>query len=121
MGLVGRRIVDREDAALQIPVGAGEFYWFGGVSQREGDSSGFFRTGGDNRTVPDLYPSGFLPNIITTVEDGSLAVGWRMLLGNDWDMDLSVNHGKSQFGFEERNWSPGGASSVSSRVVSSWR
>ncbi|HVQ33114.1 MAG TPA: TonB-dependent receptor [Lysobacter sp.] len=98
---------DAKDAYLwlngELPFGKGELYWFGGISKREGDSSGFFRSAGDNRTVPDLYPSGFLPNIITTVEDGSLAVGWRMLLGNDWDMDLSVNHGKSQFGFEERN------------------
>src|SRR5687768_9591623 len=86
-----------------LPIGAGELYWFGGISRREGDSSGFFRSAGDGRTVPELYPNGFLPNIITTVEDGSLAVGWRMLLGNDWDVDLSVNHGRSQFGFEERN------------------
>jgi iron complex outermembrane recepter protein len=98
---------DAKDAYLwlngELPVGGGELYWFGGVSQREGDSSGFFRTFDDNRTVPDIYPNGFLPNIITTVKDGSFAVGYRMVLGNDWDMDLSVNHGVSEFGFEERN------------------
>jgi iron complex outermembrane receptor protein len=87
----------------ELPLAGGELYWFGGLSKREGDSSGFFRTGDDNRTVPDLYPNGFLPNIITTVEDGSLAVGYRRALNDAWDMDLSVNHGKSKFGFEERN------------------
>ena len=87
----------------ELPLGGGELYWFGGASQREGDSSGFFRTGGDNRTVPELYPNGFLPNIITTVKDASLAVGYRRLLNEAWDMDLSVNHGRSKFGFEERN------------------
>ena len=86
-----------------LPVGAGELYWFGGLSRREGDSSGFFRSAGDNRTVPDLYPDGFLPNIITTVEDGSLAVGYRAPLGENWDWDVSVNHGRSRFGFHERN------------------
>lgn len=98
---------DAKDAYLwmngELPLGGGELYWFGGLSKREGDSSGFFRTGGDNRTVPELYPDGFLPNIITTVEDGSLALGWRMNLNENWDIDLSVNHGRSQFGFEEKN------------------
>jgi iron complex outermembrane recepter protein len=86
-----------------LPIGAGELYWFGGISRREGDSSGFFRSAGDGRTVPDLYPNGFLPNIITTVEDGSLAVGYRAPLGENWDWDVSVNHGRSKFGFHERN------------------
>lgn len=86
-----------------LPVGAGELYAFGGLSRREGDSSGFFRSAGDNRTVPDLYPDGFLPNILTTVDDGSIAVGYRAPLGNTWDWDISVNHGRSRFGFEEGN------------------
>ncbi|MBB1087759.1 TonB-dependent receptor [Lysobacter sp. SG-8] len=86
-----------------LPAGAGELYAFGGLSRREGDSSGFFRSAGDNRTVPDLYPDGFLPNILTTVDDGSIAVGYRAPLGNTWDWDISVNHGRSRFGFEEGN------------------
>ena len=86
-----------------LPVGAGELYWFGGLSRREGDSSGFFRSAGDDRTVPEVYPDGFLPNIITTVEDGSLAVGYRRPIGDIWDMDVSVNHGRSKFGYHERN------------------
>ncbi len=98
---------DATDAFLwmngELPVGAGELYWFGGLSRREGDSSGFFRSAGDNRTVPALYPNGFLPNIITTVEDASLAVGYRARLNDIWDWDLSVNHGRSEFGFHERN------------------
>jgi iron complex outermembrane recepter protein len=98
---------DAKDAYLWlnggIGLGGGELYWFGGLSQRKGDSSGFFRSAGDGRTVPDLYPNGFLPNIITTVEDGSLAVGYRSQLGENWDWDVSVNHGRSQFGFHERN------------------
>ena len=86
-----------------LPAGAGELYWFGGVSRREGNSSGFFRSAGDDRTVPELYPNGFLPNILTTVDDASLAVGFRAPLGERWDWDVSVNHGRSKFGFEESN------------------
>jgi iron complex outermembrane receptor protein len=55
----------------------GEFYSFGGVSHRTGDSAGFFRTAGDGRNVPSVYPNGFLPNIRTTVKDESLALGYR--------------------------------------------
>ena len=40
-----------------LPVGRGELYWFGGLSKRKGDSYGFFRSPGDNRTVPALYPN----------------------------------------------------------------
>ena len=98
---------DATDAYLwmngAIGAGNGEFYWFGGLSQREGDSSGFYRSAGDGRTVPALYPNGFLPNIITTVEDGSLAVGYKAPFNDNWDWDVSVNHGRSRFGFHERN------------------
>ncbi len=86
-----------------VPVGKGELYWFGGLSRREGDSSGFFRSAGDNRTVPALYPNGFLPNILTTVDDASLAVGYKAPIGENWDWDISINHGRSKFGFEEAN------------------
>jgi iron complex outermembrane receptor protein len=80
-----------------------EFYAFGGVSKRTGDSAGFFRSKGDGRTVPAVYPNGFLPNIMTTVKDASFAVGYRRDLANDWKWDMSVNHGRSELGFHERN------------------
>lgn len=82
---------------------AGEFYAFGGVSKRTGDSAGFFRSKGDGRTVPAVYPNGFLPNIMTTVKDASLAVGFKRDLANDWKFDISVNQGHSELGFHERN------------------
>jgi iron complex outermembrane receptor protein len=43
-----------------------EFYAFGGVSQRKSDSYGFFRSAGDDRTVPAVYPNGFLPRSTPT-------------------------------------------------------
>ena len=98
---------DAKDAYLwlngELPLGGGELYWFGGLSKREGSSFGFYRGPHDNRTVPALYPDGFLPNIVTTVEDASLAVGYRAKLNDTWDWDLSINHGRNRFGFEEHN------------------
>jgi iron complex outermembrane recepter protein len=87
-----------------IPVSSeGEVYVFGGVSHRTGDSAGFFRSAGDGRNVPAVYPNGFLPNIRTTVKDASLAVGYRRDLPNDWKVDFSVNHGRSELDFHEKN------------------
>jgi iron complex outermembrane recepter protein len=98
---------DATDAYLwlngEIPMGGGELYWFGGLSRREGSSFGFYRGPHDNRTVPNYYPDGFLPNIVTTVEDASLAVGYRARLGDNWDWDFSVNHGRNDFSFHESN------------------
>jgi len=85
-----------------VPAGGGEFYTFGGVSHRSGDSAGFFRTFDDGRNVPFVYPNGFLPNIRTTVKDGSLAVGYRRDLAAGWKADFSVNHGRSELDFHEK-------------------
>jgi iron complex outermembrane receptor protein len=81
----------------------GELYAFGGLSKRTGDAAGFFRSKGDGRSVPAVYPEGFLPNILTTVKDGSLALGYRRDLSGPWKLDLSVNHGRSELDFHERN------------------
>lgn len=86
-----------------IPTAGGELYAFGGASKRKGDSGGFFRPAEDSRNVPQIYPNGFLPNIVTTVQDASLAVGYRHDLPNGWSADASVNHGRSQLKFHERN------------------
>ena len=86
-----------------VPAGGGEFYAFGGVSHRTGDSAGFFRSAEDGRNVPAVYPQGFLPNIRTTVKDTSAAFGWRHDLPGDWKLDASVNHGRSELDFRERN------------------
>ena len=86
-----------------IPAGSGELYAFGGWSNRKGNSSGFFRSAGDGRTVPAIYPNGFLPTIITEPTDTSLAAGYRGTLAGDWKYDLGVNWGDSEFKFREEN------------------
>jgi iron complex outermembrane receptor protein len=85
-----------------LPAAGGEFYTFGGISHRSGDSAGFFRTADDGRNVPSVYPNGFLPNIRTTVKDGSFAVGYRRDLADGWKADLSLNHGRSELDFHEK-------------------
>lgn len=98
---------DEKDALLwlnmSIPAGGGEFYTFGGYSERKTDSSGFFRSAGDGRTVPEFYPNGFLPTIKTKPIDSSLAAGYRAPLGGNWHWDASLNWGRSEFKFREEN------------------
>jgi iron complex outermembrane receptor protein len=108
-----RRVVQRigdpkaKDALLWInadlPTANGGFYAFGGYSYRKGNSSGFFRSAGDGRTVPDMYPNGFLPTIITQPTDVAAHAGYRSLFGNGWSWDLSANYGRSRFKFREEN------------------
>ncbi|MEP7186648.1 MAG: TonB-dependent receptor [Rhodanobacter sp.] len=86
-----------------LPVGAGELYWFGGVSKRNSNSSGFFRGSPDNRTIPELYPNGFLPTIATTIKDASLVVGYRTDLSGNWKGDVSLSRGRNQIRFSESN------------------
>ncbi|XYJ10251.1 TonB-dependent receptor plug domain-containing protein [Telluria sp. B2] len=86
-----------------LPLGGGELYMFGGASKRTGEAAGFFRPREDARNVPEVYPNGFLPEILTEVRDASLAIGYRGDLGNNWKYDASFNHGRSELVFNERN------------------
>ena len=84
-------------------LGRSQLYLFGGVSNRRGNSSGFYRPAGDGRTIPQLYPDGFLPTLITESEDRAASFGWRRPLFSDWQMDLSVGWGHNRFQFGSRN------------------
>ncbi len=98
---------DEQDALLwlnaSVPTGAGEFYAFGGWSERKTNSSGFFRSAGDGRTVPAIYPEGFLPTIKAKPIDTSMVAGFRGAIGDDWHWDASLNWGRSEFEFREEN------------------
>ena len=101
--------------------GDSELYAFGGISQREGRSSGAYRfkfnywdgieTGDDTwdfvvpnfinfheRNTHPVYPDGFVPYEESDVADDSLALGWRGSIAG-WEADLSVVHGRSRFDF----------------------
>lgn len=98
---------DSKDGAFwyntDLPLGSGRFYAFGGWSQREGNSSGFFRSAGDGRTIPAIYPNGFLPTLITKPRDISTVVGYKGNINPKWDYDVSANFGNSRFQFREEN------------------
>ena len=88
-----------------IPAGSGgEIYAFGGFSDRNGVSGGFYRHAFQApRSVPQLYPNGFLPLQTTDVSDFSQAVGFRYDNGRSGRYDLSATYGRARFAFGAEN------------------
>jgi iron complex outermembrane recepter protein len=79
------------------------FYSFGGLTHRNGTSAGFYRYPKDvTQVVPELYPLGFLPEIVSTVDDLSIGAGLRGKKAG-WDLDFSVVHGRNSFQFNIEN------------------
>ena len=85
-----------------LPLAAGlELYSFGGHSSRQNNSAGFYRRANQAaRTVTEIYPDGFLPEINTDIGDTSLALGlaWTHE-ATDLNVDVSINHGLNTFDF----------------------
>ena len=82
-----------------IPLGENlEFYSFGGLGYRDGQSGCFYRLPYQNRTTTAIYPNGTVPKINSNIEDKSIATGIRGMLGN-WDVDLSFVTGSNRFLF----------------------
>jgi len=78
-------------------------YSFGGISRRTGESSGMFRGAGHPRVPGELYPNGFLPTLLTRVDDMSVLAGIRSKLDDRWKIDGSVGWGRSAFNFASEN------------------
>ena len=85
-----------------LPLAEGlELYSFGGHTSRQNNSAGFYRRANQgDRTVTDIYPDGFLPEINTDIGDTSLALGMAWAHETtDLNVDVSVNHGLNTFDF----------------------
>ncbi|GAA0730041.1 TonB-dependent receptor [Aquimarina litoralis] len=72
------------------------FYLQGGRNYREGMSAGFYRFPKDqDRVVPELFPNGFSPQILTDIRDDVIAGGIKGIK-NGWNIDFShsigINH-----------------------------
>ncbi|PWA08979.1 TonB-dependent receptor [Flavobacterium laiguense] len=80
-----------------------ELYAFGGTSYRNGASAGFYRRPNQSRSYTGLYPNGFLPEIHSTINDVSAAIGIRGLIFESWNYDLSNTYGKNTFDYKIEN------------------
>ena len=85
------------NGALALKNG-GEFYFFSILSNRVGNSTGFYRMPYQNSNIPAIYPNGFLPEITSNINDISLGTGLKGKMGT-WNYDLSNTFGQNSFGF----------------------
>lgn len=100
-----------------------ELYTFASYNVRDAESAGFYRRANDARnrdfaasttTFVPFYPNGFLPLIVSTIEDVAVAGGVRGEV-SEWNYDLSAvyGHNSFQFGVENSfNTSFGGVNSA---------
>ncbi|MGK0363212.1 MAG: iron complex outermembrane receptor protein [Saprospiraceae bacterium] len=90
-------------ANMSLPVGDDmEFYSFGGIGYRRGESGCFYRLPGQNRTTTSIYPNGTVPRINSNIKDQSLATGLRGTIG-DWNIDFSNVYGQNSFFYNMTN------------------
>ena len=83
-----------------VPIGdRATFYSFGGWTQRDNQSTGFYRRANVSNNVTAFYPDGFLPEINTDISDISFVAGVDFATVSGWNLDLSVNHGRNMFDF----------------------
>ncbi|MFT4758203.1 MAG: iron complex outermembrane receptor protein [Paraglaciecola sp.] len=85
------------NAALPVAENT-EVYAFGGLNYRRGQATGFYRLPNQSRTVIDIYPNGFLPEINSNIQDQSFSIGMRSKV-SDWNVDLSNTYGKNSFNY----------------------
>ncbi len=92
-------------ANAMVPLGPNlELYATGKYNDREGESTGFYRHPHQaDRSVPQVFPDGFLPFLTTEVEDWFAVAGLRWETDGGWFVDTSVNYGENAFGFGTRN------------------
>lgn len=93
-GLQGNTFVN-----MELPVSENStLYSFAGMSYRRGLATGFYRLPYQERTVTDIYPNGFLPEINSDIKDKSFAVGLQSRVG-EWETDFSNTYGTNSFDF----------------------
>jgi len=79
------------------------FYFHGGRNYREGKSTGFYRFPKErNRVVPELFPNGFSPKILTDIQDDVVAAGIKGVK-NDWNVDFSHSIGINRLDYTVNN------------------
>jgi iron complex outermembrane receptor protein len=76
-------------------------YGFGGASLRRTDAYAWSRDADSERNVPEIYPNGFDPRILSDITDGSLSVGVVAERGG-WTLDLNNTFGlnRLEYGVE---------------------
>lgn len=79
-----------------------EFYFFSILSQRLGNSTGFYRLPYQSTNIPGIFANGFLPEIGSNITDLSVGTGLKGKW-NGWNYDLSNVYGENEFKYSVEN------------------
>lgn len=80
-----------------------EFYYSAGISYRKGEAAGFYRYPFQkSQVISELYPNGFLPQILSEIWDKSVMAGIRFNT-HQWAWDVSNTFGGNSFRFDVAN------------------
>lgn len=77
-----------------------EAYGYLTDGRRDVTSNGFYRYFDNARNVPEIYPDGFLPQIVNHSNDINTVVGLRGTTDDGWHWDASANYGKNHLVFD---------------------
>ncbi|MDV6315541.1 TonB-dependent receptor [Idiomarina sp. HP20-50] len=89
-------------ANLDMSLGEGNLYAFGGVSDRKSESGAFYRRALQDGNLTSIYPDGFLPILAPDVKDYSAYLGYEWFI-KEWTLDLSGGYGVSEFQYNVEN------------------
>jgi len=78
----------------ELPLGSGKAYAFGTYNQRHTTGAAFYRYPSEQ---PAFYPDGYLPQTLGKNLDLSATAGYKGLIGELWDFDASLTHGRNRF------------------------
>ncbi|WNL47104.1 TonB-dependent receptor [Dyella sp. BiH032] len=80
-----------------------ELYGYLNGSKRDVTSNGYYRAYNSARNVPQIYPNGFLPQIVNHSNDIAAVLGVRGTTEGGWHWDFSADHGENNLAFDIAN------------------
>lgn len=81
-----------------------ELYGYLNLSRRKVTSNGYYRSWDDSdRNVREVYPNGFLPQIVNPTNDYAGVLGLKGQTANGWRWDLSADYGENRVKFDLRD------------------
>ena len=80
-----------------------DVYGFLTLSRRDVTSNGYYRAAANARNVPEIYPNGFLPQIVNHTNDTTAVLGVKGVTDGGWRWDASGNYGINNLAFDIQN------------------
>ncbi len=78
----------------ELPIGDAKAYAFGTYNKRHSTGAEFYRYANEE---PEFFANSFLPQSVGDNQDISLNGGFKGMIGEQWDYDASLTHGRNIF------------------------